>query len=685
MNGKDIFRDLKKGYKPQLNGFDLENRAIFSVNVGQKLPVYNIETVPGTKIRINPAAIMQSINPFQTKASIRLRQTLDFYFFPNNYSNTMFNQMIAGRKDVYLRSQINHDLAVCSFELSYFLERVLAHYGACFYCASDGADKMSPSSNKRMCEYGHLTISPSSNLYADVIRSLDLLGYGNYYPLLNAIETEVKTYTNNLGYAGAFAKLFVPLAIDKPSYVKELVRQATNLDVFKYPLEEGFFPDYADDEAWDVKQYNLFAPAAYNRVFDAYIRNSYFTEKLSLFVYNEDNVASDTSIIDFDFAELFNFDGLTKLHASDDREFYNLCAIFAIKPAARFKDMFTGILPDSQFGDVSVMMDNRAWLGLEIKTGDTYYAGDTVNLEARDIDIALDHPSGTISNVVVTSNDKYRFNPALAISVLEQRRANALQLFRERQMRAGNRTGDNFRAHFGEDPYSNTDMLPTYLGSYEGDVLINDVTSTADSGDAALGSRASYGTGVLNGNTIEMESKDFGTIIGILSIVPYDDYNSFMIDKSHTKLEQFDFFFPEFDDLGLQAASIDDFSIYGYRGSSIWNQNVIRGYLFRYYEHKLRTDKVHGAFYRGFYCRYDPSSLGTHISSIPANGGLSHYVAARPSLDPTEESFLYCQINDLDSVFGFAASFDQQFDQFFYNINFNAPTLQPMSVLGLPY
>lgn len=684
MNGKDIFRDLKKGFKPQRNGFDLESRAIFSVNVGQKLPVYNLEVVPGTSVRINPAAIMQSINPFQTKASIRLRQTLDFYFFPNNYSNTMFNQMIAGRKDVYLRSQINHDLAVCSFELSYFLERVLAHYGACFYCASDGADKHSPSFNKRMSEFAHLTISPSSNLYADIIRSLDLLGYGNYYPLLNAVETEVKTYNSNLSYAGVFAKLYVASSADKPSFVKELVRQATNLDVFKYPLEEGFYPDYADDDAWDVKQYNLFAPAAYNRVFDAYIRNSYFTENLSLFVYNEDAVSELTSVITFDFAELFNFDGLTKLSSADDRQFYNLCAIFAIKPAARFKDMFTGILPDSQFGDVSVMMDDRSWMSLQFKSDvsipDGSYAwsntadGNPANVGSIDFEDAS-----------VQGTTKFRFNPALAISILEQRRANALQLFRERQMRAGNRTGDNFRSHFGTDPYSNTDMLPTYLGSYEGDVLINDVTSTADSGDAALGSRASYGTGTLNGNQIEMESKDFGTIIGILSIVPYDDYNSFMIDKSHTKLEQFDFYFPEFDDLGFQAASLDDFSIYGYRGSTVWNQNVIRGFLFRYYEHKLRTDKVHGAFYRGFYCRYDPTSLGTHISSIPANGGLSHYVAARPSLDPTEESFLYCQINDLDSVFGYAASFDQQFDQFFYNINFNAPALQPMSVLGLPY
>lgn len=700
MNGKDIYRDLKKGYKPQLNGFDLQNRHIFSAKVGQKLPVFNQAAIPGGEYRVNVAELIQSINPYATNPFIRVRQTLDFYFFPYNYSNTMFNQLIAGRKDLTLRTQIGQDLEVANFCLGDLLAFLLSYHAALYTVCSDGWQPADPDNKqvvtfqgKRMCDCCHLQISPESYVISDIVRALDLYGYGNYLPLFKAIENALNNSlasVNDQTFYDTFTSYY---AYDRGEGVSDgsawvLLRQSTNL----YNWTGDSLPsgsDFSFSTNWESRNYNLFRPAAYNRVYDAFVRNSYFTDHL--IAYFIDPIAPlEDSKHTFEFAELFNFDGLTNINikglssAAAARRIWLMLAIFAIKPSTHFKDLFTGVMPDSQFGDISVMMDDRSWMGLEIKTGYEYYSGDSPALEAKSLVDGDNHPAGTIAPIVMTDGDKYRFNPALAISVLEQRRANALQIFRERQMRAGNRTSDNFRAHFGVVPYSNTDMLPTYLGSFEGDVISNTTVSTSDSGDMAVGSRAAYATGTMSGNQIEFKSKDFGTIIGILSIVPYDDYNAFMVDKELSKLEQFDFAFSEFDDLGLQAAPLDDFTIFGLPSSDLnLPLNSIRGYLFRYYEHKLAVDKVHGEFYRGWTPRH-LNTWATSFNQIP-NGVFSHYTSARPTLNPLQESFFYVQVNDLDSVFGFAADYHQSSDQFAINVNFNAPALQPLSVLGLPY
>lgn len=703
MNGKDIFRDLKKGYKPQLNGFDLQNRHIFSAKVGQKLPVFNQAAIPGGEYRVNVAELIQSINPYATNPFIRVRQTLDFYFFPYNYSNTMFNQLIAGRKDLTLRTQIGQDLEVANFCLGDFLAFLLSYHAALYAVCSDGWQPADPDDKqvvsfqgKRMCDCCHLQISPESYMISDIVRALDLYGYGNYLPLFKAVENAMSNHlvsVNDQTFYDTFTNYY---AYDRGDGISDgsawvLLRQSTNL--FNWTgdsLPVG--SDFSFSTNWEPRNYNLFRPAAYNRVYDAFVRNSYFTEHLVAYITHPTGSAEDPKHT-FEFAELFNFDGLTNINikglssAAAARRLWLMLSIFALKPATHFKDLFTGVMPDSQFGDISVMMDNRNWMNLEVDSNFFRQYPDESSVLAgygkESIDNTLGYNAVSVENDI-PSNTKFRFNPALAISVLEQRRANALQIFRERQMRAGNRTSDNFRAHFGVEPYSNTDMLPTYLGSFEGDVISNTTVSTSDSGDMSVGSRAAYATGSMSGNQIEFKSKDFGTIIGILSIVPYDDYNAFMVDKELSKLEQFDFAFSEFDDLGLQAAPLDDFTIFGLPTSDLnLPLNTIRGYLFRYYEHKLAVDKVHGEFYRGWTPRH-LNTWATSFNQIP-NGVFSHYTSARPTLNPLQESFFYVQVNDLDSVFGFAADYHQSSDQFAINVNFNAPALQPLSVLGLPY
>ena len=98
---------------------------------------------------------------------------------------------------------------------------------------------------------------------------------------------------------------------------------------------------------------------------------------------------------------------------------------------------------------------------------------------------------------------------------------------------------------------------------------INSIEATAATGESVngnVGDIAATGTSVINGNKIKFECRDFGIILCICSFTPQAEYCSNMIDKANTLYEQFDYFTPEFQNIGLEAVGKEfyDFSSLGF-------------------------------------------------------------------------------------------------------------------------
>lgn len=84
-----------KGLKnnPSRNGFDLSKRNIFSAKVGELLPVYCKEVIPGDKFNINVKSFTRTM-PVNTAAYTRIKEYYDWFFVPTNLLWNRFNQFI---------------------------------------------------------------------------------------------------------------------------------------------------------------------------------------------------------------------------------------------------------------------------------------------------------------------------------------------------------------------------------------------------------------------------------------------------------------------------------------------------------------------------------------------------------------------------------------------------------------
>ena len=79
----NIMDMVKTRIKTSRNGFDLSKKNAFTAKIGELLPVYCKEVMPGDKFKINVQAFTRTM-PVSTAAYTRVREYYDFYFVPTN-------------------------------------------------------------------------------------------------------------------------------------------------------------------------------------------------------------------------------------------------------------------------------------------------------------------------------------------------------------------------------------------------------------------------------------------------------------------------------------------------------------------------------------------------------------------------------------------------------------------------
>lgn len=677
-----IFSSLVPEAHPNHNVFDLSRRDIFSIKSAMITPVFVQHTIPNATYEITPVNQIE-VSTMAKSNFCRMKQNLEYFFVPYSQLWKWFETFYYQRVDP-VRTPTNElspsvPVNVPSVNLNEILDFLYSSYVAnlfhsCVYSLvrelgfiptqtitiEDACNDIVFNSNydigsfiRSFLQYhiGDMSIDSLTDIHGrycveDILRTLDMLGYGNYlsyfkelisqqvipsissslrdpaltdmtffYEMIRQRFTSIRDEYNIVDVHGLLGFLSDP----------ERVPLFGNIDMssFRLPMDTGKF---------NFGYVSVFPALAYLKVWSDNFRNVQYDDENYSYYYNMDYLIDVPDYPSSRFIE---------------------CLI----PRYRLyrRDIVTGTYPNAQFGDVAVA-------GLQNPTSitATNYKDSPTNLVVN--------PGGVVNNELNGSTVNNRYNINTGISALAIRQAEALQRYREKNLRAGSRLTNQQNAFFGDRSRFLSNDYSQFLFSTDSDILIDSVVATGESDGINLGDKGAKSESFLKSNSFKFDSHDFGMIIGVQYVLPVAEYEAYGIDPQLIKLENGDFFHPDLQNLGLSpvySSIITRFKV-GHSPSVV--ENTVLGFSAHDWEYKTAIDKVHGEF-------------------NSSNGIFGDYVTPRDSNDFVDNklSNLYVSPNDLDNIFVTQSDTKQSSDHFKVNMYHQVKAVLPMSVTGLPY
>lgn len=253
------------------------------------------------------------------------------------------------------------------------------------------------------------------------------------------------------------------------------------------------------------------------------------------------------------------------------------------------------------------------------------------------------------------------------LSTNDIRGAFALDKLLQVTQRAGKTYAEQIRAHFGYEVSEGRDGRCMYLGGFDSDIQIGDVTqqSGTSSVDDSIIKHSGYlgrvtGKGTASGSgRIVFDAKEHCILMCVYSVVPNVQYDSTRVDPFVRKNTRGDYFVPEFEDLGLQPVD----SI-GFNDGDL----MAIGYQPRYSEYKSALDINHGQFIQGAPLSY--WTMGRH--------------RAKESFTSWNISSLKINPRWLNSIFAVNYNGKEVTDFLFGGCNFRIQKVSDMSEQGVP-
>lgn len=256
------------------------------------------------------------------------------------------------------------------------------------------------------------------------------------------------------------------------------------------------------------------------------------------------------------------------------------------------KDYFTSALPWQQRG-VSPSFPiagtaNAVWsgdlrlaqittLGATVPRGGSYFdVSDDYNIKLANTDLTnMNYGQVGVAKSTLNQNEININGLVGGFDVSDLRLGFQIQKWMERNARAGVRYTEFLRAHFGTAPRDEVLQRPQYIGGSKSPVMISEVlqTSATDS-TSAQGNLAGHGLTADRNFCCTYKAKEFGYIIGIMSVMPKAQYQQ-GVDRALLRETRYDFYFPEFANLSEQAVENEelyadgtnaDTEIFGYQG-----------------------------------------------------------------------------------------------------------------------
>jgi len=312
------------------------------------------------------------------------------------------------------------------------------------------------------------------------------------------------------------------------------------------------------------------------------------------------------------------------------------------------KDYFTSALPFQQRGNPTV-------LPTDVTYKDSAYIKQADGSGPSIQDGAQVSGSGFFTNDADSESYSIENIESLGITVEDLRQSTRLQEWLERQARGGGRLTETILSHFGVKSKDQRLQRPEYLGGSRNPLSVSEVLNTTGisaltngEGGDVQGAMSGHGVAVGANRGFSKYFTEHGHVFGITSVMPKRNYQQ-GIDRRHTRFDKFDYYWPEFANIGEQAI----------KGKEIYLQTDAQGdeenektwgYQSRYAEYKHKTSTVHGSFRSTL----DFWHLGEKFDSKPELNDF--FMECRPSdrifavTQPTQTDKageeLYCQVHN---------------------------------------
>lgn len=400
------------------------------------------------------------------------------------------------------------------------------------------------------------------------------------------------------------------------------------------------------DNAFDGKV-TPFRIAAYQKIYSDFYRNSTY-EPVDIESYNFDDSGWMNSNND-------SSEGAGKII---------LDRFFKLRYRNAPTDYFTNLRPTPLFD-----MDENLLSSLKLSSPNIDRAG--INSEKTSANVLLPVPTGF--NVVDPSSIRSAFALDKLLSIT---------------MRAGKTYAEQMQAHFGVAVSEGRDGEVVYIGGFDSNIQVGDVTQTSGTTnptvtDVQQAKLAGYlgkitGKGTSSGSgRVTFDAKEHGVLMCIYSVVPAMQYDSSRVDPFVTKSTRGEFFIPEFENLGMQPLMMHNITDVD-RWTEVRDfanlpklKNGPLGWQLRYSEYKTAVDINHGQF-----AGDGPLSYWT----VGRNRGFTdNFTSAKLELKQLKISPLW-----VNSIFAVNYNGEEVTDHLFGGCYFGIQKVSDMSVDGLP-
>nr|DAI28370.1 MAG TPA: Major capsid protein [Microviridae sp.] len=344
------------------------------------------------------------------------------------------------------------------------------------------------------------------------------------------------------------------------------------------------------------------------------------------------------------------------------------------------KDIFMGVLPDTQFGDVATIDTGG------LKSQDLYVEAQITSSSSSRVYLGAKMSSSGTNFSVNAGPDAVQSNPlivtmpsvAASFDVLSLRRGEALQRWKEISLNVPQNYRAQIKAHFGVDVGENMSGMSTYIGGNSSSLDISEVVNTNLQSGSSQSEAVIAGKGVGSSQGSEnFEARDWGVLMCIYHNVPLLDYVCSAPDPQLFVSQNTDLPIPELDSIGMQSIPISMYSNNNLELVSGFNSSdFTMGYLPRYYNWKTSYDYVLGSFTtteKEWVAPITPSIWKNMLSTISTGSSSMTYniFKVNPSV--------------LDSIFQVNADSKWDSDPFLINCAFDVKTVRNLDYSGMPY
>lgn len=621
---------------PHKAGFDIGSKNLFTAKVGELLPVYWDMAIPDCDYDIDLAYFTRT-RPVQTAAYTRIREYFDFYAVPCDLLWKSFDSAVIQMGEVApVQAKTLLDPLTVGTDLPWCL---LSDFNsALFYSAGNVPLGQTISVSKSFGNIFNYNRGDTSH------KLLSYLNYGNF---VNVASSNVGTSTNrwwNTSFTSSGVK--------------------------------NYSQKYLNNNA-----VSLFPLLAYQKIYQDFFRWSQW-ENADPTSYNVDYYNG--------VGNLFGSSGISSSIPANNA-YWKRDNMFSLRYCNWNKDMFMGLLPNSQFGDVAVvsgMEDINTFVPVEVfnsinetnianpplnGTHTPVFSNDKMTSSTTPSQIRVSAASGTPSSVAGSALG-VRSLLGGEFSILALRQAEALQKWKEITQSVDTNYRDQIKAHFGINTPASMSHMAQYIGGVARNLDISEVVNNNLYEDGSEAVIYGKGVGTGSGKMRYHTGSQYCIIMCIYHAMPLLDYAISGQDPQLLCTSVEDLPIPEFDNIGMEAVPATILL-----NSSLFDRVASKdflGYNPRYWPWKSKIDRVHGAF---------TTTLKDWVAPIDDNYLYSWFTSESGLSSSLSWPFFKVNPNTLDSIFAVAADSTWESDQLLINCDVSCKVVRPLSQDGIPY